>query len=232
MMSIAMRAACLRQQPVTLSYGGLDFKRRFDAEGTLDVAIDCVFGASVPVTISLADGKSISVPAVCRDLDRVSKVAVVWRQPVDLDLQVFERPAAPGAIGQINSLRPGVRETARELATTERAARGYMSSVAAGKTIDAGDGVRMTVYTAFHPPQTTTQSIPIAVDFASRGDKASGDMCIGGRLSSPAYEVIRLTARGQVTREEGQFAGFVCGAMVAPTLRFNQSLHAPLRIRN
>jgi hypothetical protein len=44
--------------------------------------------------------------------------------------------------------------------------------------------------------------------------------------------VVRLTARGQVTREDGQFAALTCGTVVAPALRFNQSLHAPMRIRN
>jgi hypothetical protein len=232
MMSLAFRSSCHRQQALTLSYGGLEFKRRFDVDGGLDVTIDCIFGASVPVNVTFADGKGLSVQTSCLDLDRVSKIAVVWRQPVDLDLQVFEKPAAPGVVGQISRVHPGVRDTARALSSTERAARGFLSSIGSAKSHDGSDGVRMTVYTAFHPPQATTQTIPVAIDFATRGETAAGDTCIGGRLADPTYEVVRLTARGQVTREDGQFAALTCGTVVAPPLRFNQSLHAPMRIRN
>ncbi len=232
MMSISVRSSCRRQQAVTVSYAGLEFKRRFDADGGLDMTIDCIFGAAQPVIMTLVDGKTVSVPMSCLDLDRVSKVALIWRQPVDLDLHVFERPAAPGTAGLISMARPGMRDVARDLATTERAARGFMSSLGSAKAYDGADGVRMTVYTAFHPPQTTTQTIPVAIDFATRGDTARGETCVGGSLASPVYEIVRLTARGQVTREEGQFAALTCGAVVAPTFRFNQSLHAPLRIRN
>ncbi len=232
MMSLAVRSACHRQQTVTVSYGGLEFKRRFDPDGALDVAIDCIFGTSAPMTVTYADGRVVSVPVTCQDLERISKLAVIWRNPIDLDLQMFERPAAPGAVGQIGSATPGQRDAARATSITERAARGFLSSIGTAKSLDGADGVRMTVYTAFHPPQTTTQTIPFAIDYVTRGDTASNETCIGGRHANPGYEIVRLTARGQVVREDGQFAAFVCGAVVASTLRFNQSLHAPLRIRN
>ena len=69
----------------------------------------------------------------------------------------------------------------------------------------------MTVYTSFHAAQGATHTIPFAVDFATRGDRADGETCATARHAGPAYEIIRLNSRGQVTREGGQFASLACG---------------------
>ena len=77
-----------------------------------------------------------------------------------------------------------------------------------------------------------SHSIPFAVDFATRGDRADGETCATARHAGPAYEIVRLNSRGQVTREGGQFASLACGTAVPAASRFNTSIHAPLRIRN
>ena len=94
LMRIRISGGCRPNEAVQISYGGAEMIRRLDAFGGLDLNLDCFAGAGSAVELRFADGSRKTIAVTANDLDRVSKVAVVWRAAVNLDLHVFEYGAA------------------------------------------------------------------------------------------------------------------------------------------
>ena len=89
-MKLTLKSECRSGQDVKLTYGGATLRQRFDANGYLATVVDCFAGTKDPIELEFAGGLRKSVPTVALDLDRVTKIAVVWQAPVDLDLHAFE----------------------------------------------------------------------------------------------------------------------------------------------
>ena len=102
-MALRITAACHPNETVQISYAGAEFLRKLNAWGALDFTLDCFAGTSSVVDVRFGDNTRKTIPVVARDLDKVSKIAVLWRAPVNLDLHVFEYAgvtARPGICGR------------------------------------------------------------------------------------------------------------------------------------
>lgn len=226
-MRIRIQSACRAGQTVTIAYGGAEFVRTFDAAGRLDGVLDCFAGSDTPAEVRFADGGVRSVAVTANDLDRVSKVAVLWKAPVDLDLNAFEYAARAGEHGHVSAARPSSFEATQKLAQDEHRGRGFLSSADGGAS--AGDKIE--VYTFIHAEGQESGLVALALDYASRGDVAHEPMCGTGALAEVAFRVVTRLRSGQVSRQTGIIGAAPCGARIDAGARHNASSMPALTIR-
>lgn len=226
-MRIRVAAPCHKNETVQISYGGAELIRRLDAWGSLDFALDCFVGSSSQVEVRLADGTRRTFAARANDLDNVSKVALIWHAPVNLDLHVFEYGAGFDKPGHVWASAAGSQGAARINAQAERKGHGYLSAADTEKTV----GDKVEVYTFFHNDEQSSGSIALALDYETRGDKPSGATCGRGALAEIDFQVVILPRKGQATRQSGVLTRVDCGVSISREARFNQSALPGLRIR-
>ncbi len=226
-MRVAIKAPCRSGEEVRLTYAGAETLLRLDGSGSAAWVLDAFAGESEPLQARFADGASQSVAVKGLDFERLSKVAVIWRAPVDLDLHAFEYAALPGTKGHVWAKAAGSAEAARSAVGGDRRGHGFVSTTSDGR----GDGDRLEVYTFLHADEQTGGTVGLAIDHATRGAEPDEATCGKGPLAEVAYTLVVL-ARGQpVRREGGLIAAAPCGKLLAPEVRFNQSALPTLKIR-
>lgn len=226
-MRVGVTSACRAGQPITWTYGGAEFSAKLDATGKLDLIVDCFAGTSTPVEMKLSDGSTVSLPVAAKDLDRVSKVAVIWRAEVDLDLHAFEFAAATGEPGHVWSGNASSFEAIHARGDKNPRGGGYLST--AMKADGAHDKIE--VYTFLHRDGPSAGQVAFAVDHASRGAKPAADTCGSGPNAEVAFRLITFTRRNTLTRTSGLIAASPCDVQLEPQARFATSPLPPLKIR-
>ncbi len=226
-MAISIKATdCRANEPVTIEYAGARFVRQLDEAGELSFTLDCFAGTSSKVLISFADGARGAIDVTARDLGRVSKVAVIWKAPVNLDLHAFEYAASYGEPGHVWAASPSSPNDAWEKTLATGRGHGFITAADGN-----AEGDKYEVYTFWHHEEQTSGAIEMAVDFESRGDTPSGDMCGNGPLSQVAFEVVMLSRHGEVTRQQAMMLPMECGATLTQSARYNKSVIPVLRVR-
>lgn len=227
LMRIRVAAGCRPNEAVQISYGGAEMIRRLDAWGALDFPLDCFVGASSSVELRFADGSRKTLPVTANGLDKVSKVAAIWRSPVNLDLHVFEYGAAFEAPGHVWAKAPGSAAAAHMMSEAERRGRGFLSAADGDQTL----GDKVEVYTFFHNDQQASGSIALALDYETRGESPSGATCGRGALAEVDFRVVILPRGGQPATQSGLLTRVDCDTRISKEARYNQSALPALRIR-
>lgn len=197
---------CRKEEAVTLKYAGLSNTGRLDENGQRDFVVDLFAGDHTVVEFIFADGSRTARLPISNDLVRLSKVAVVWRGPVNLDLHAFEYSSRIGGRGHIWAGSPSSFEIA-DAASGNRKGQGFLSSQSAG----AEDGDHVEVYTFVIAEGQRTGVIETAIHYATRGAIPHGDTCDGRRHASVTFSVF-LSSRGQLLEKvTRQFSSVPCG---------------------
>jgi len=226
-MRLRITAACHANEVVQIAYGGAELIRKLNGYGVLETTLDCFAGAANPAEVRFADGVTKSVPIVARDLDRVSKIAVIWRTGVNLDLHVFEYAAPFGSAGHLWQQSPSTFGAAQVQSGADGRGRGFLSAVDDDKSL----GDKVEVYTFIHNDQQATGAISLALDNETRGESPSGPTCGQGALAEVDFQVAILPRNGQPTRQSGVLTRAACGTKLTQEARFNQAAMPSLRIR-
>ena len=87
--------------------------RTLAADGRFDLELDLFAGDRRSADLLFADGTRRVIPTLAHDLDRLTKVAVTWKAPVDLDLHAWE-PGPDGAALHVAAERPSAPRAALE----------------------------------------------------------------------------------------------------------------------
>ena len=227
MMALHITAACHPNETVQISYAGAEFLRKLNAWGALDFTLDCFAGTSSVVDVRFGDNTRKTIPVVARDLDKVSKIAVLWRAPVNLDLHVFEYAARHGQAGHLWAKKPSAIATARLASQTEKRGHGFLSAIDDDQSL----GDKIEVYTFLHNDEQASGSIALALDYETRGETPAGATCGQGALAEIDFQVVIQPRGGQVTRQAGVLTRVECGIRIATESRFNQAALPGLRIR-
>ena len=164
------------------------------------------------------------------DLDKVSKIAVRWRAPVNLDLHVFEHAAAAGQPGHVWASAPSSSEAALKSAAARGRGAGFFSSFDDYPDDKAGD--RMEVYTYVHGAQDAGDTVAMALDHETRGSQPSPATCGQGAHAKVDFSVTMLSRRGEVVRAGGAFKPARCDQPLSPVERFDYALMPVIAVRN
>ena len=227
-MRVAVTAACRAGEDVHLVYGGADQVARLDDSGRLAWTLDAFAGDKDPLELRFAGGVKASVPVKASDLDRVSKVAVIWQRPVNLDLHAFEYAALAGSRGHVWAGAAGTSDAAASAIASERKGRGFLSTASDG----AGAADRVEVYTFLHAEAQAAGAVGLALDHATRGDDPGESTCGKGELAEVPYTVVVLARGAGPRRESGLIAAAPCGVKLGQDVRLRQSAMPVLRIKN
>lgn len=216
-MRVAITSSCRAGQPVTWAYGGAEFEARLDAGGRAELIVDCFAGTSTPVEIKLADDTLVSLPVEAADLDKLTKIAILWRAPVNLDLHALEYAALPGQAGHVSPATPRTLAEVRDLMDKSGRGAGFVSTASGQEA--ARD--RLEVYTFLHRDGQAAGIVATALDYQSRGGRPEGEMCGAGPLAEIPFRIVTLSRRGQVAREAGVIAAAPCDKPLEGEARLN-----------
>jgi len=216
---IAVASDCRAGELIFIAYSGAMFIERLDAAGKLDFVLDC-FAGPATVTISFSDKSEYSRELHPRDLDRITKVTIVWVEQVALDLHAFEYAAVSSETGHVWSGNPRSLAQAQALVSETGRSHGYLSTVSSGSEV----GVNMEVYTLWHQPGQADGSIRLTVDYVSRGSRPQGEFCSEGRLSELRFDVYILNRGEKVRRIQRGFSAVPCGEVISDASRFTAKL--------
>jgi hypothetical protein len=214
--AISIKAACLAGRNVSFDYAGHEFVRAVGGDGELSLTLDLFEGAA-PLSLKLDDGtfKAVDVSGV--ELAGISKVAILWSAPVNLDLHAFEYLAPRDGPGHVWSKAPSTLDTAVTAAREGTRGRGFISVDDTG----TGPGLHSEVYTFLHNKSQRSGAITLMIDYETRGDLPSGDHCGTGKLAQIEALVVRLRPGGNVEKESVRLPAAPCGQKLPQSKRFN-----------
>jgi hypothetical protein len=220
---------CRKFQTVRIRYAGLEFIRSIDEQGRLEFMLDCIAGDSIPVDFVLADGSQVSKKIATFDLDRVTKIAVVWSAPVNLDLHAFEYAALPGSPGHVWQGAHSSADDAKSLMAKDKRGHGFISTTSSGKE----RGSKLEVYTFWQEPDQKAGVINMALDYESRAS-ATGDAetCGTGLYSDLEYEAVILDRDRPAKRAFAKFASLDCAVKLSGPARYSHKAVPEITIRN
>ena len=157
-MQVLLASSCRAGETLTWRYGGTERQLKLDGEGRADLTVDAFAGTSMSIEMVLADGTRVELPLEAENLGGVTKVALVWRGPADLDLHAFEHATAPGKAGHVwSGAASSAVDASRNSARGPRGA-GFLSTSPA-----SGGGDRVAVYTFVHATREGPGHISFAV---------------------------------------------------------------------
>lgn len=213
---ISFETPCRANQTVAVEYSGVKFVRKIAANGAFSFILDCFAGDAPQITLSFADGAVVSRAVAARDLDTVSKIAVIWRGAVNLDLHVFEYAADHDQPGHIWAKNPGSPLDSMRQVAVEGKARGFLSTSSDGAP--AGDNIE--VYTLWNAKNQRGGAIATTLDYESRARLTPDpESCGSGLFADLEYEVV-MWSQKNVTRSKGAFSALPCGQKLTGQSRF------------
>ena len=213
---IKVVSECLAGRSVIIAYGNYEFVRKVGADGTMTMLLD-MFEANAPLALKLDDGTTMNIDTTGVDYSGISKVAVLWTAPVNLDLHAHEYLAPRGTPGHVWSKAPGSLENALQAAGSGKRARGFISMDDNGK----GPGLHAEVYTFLHNPAQRNGAITLLIDYETRGDVPEPPYCGDGELAQIEAHVMRLRPGGGLEKETVRLGPAPCGQKIPEAQRFN-----------
>lgn len=223
---LSVQSTCLAGQTITLTYGAHMFARTLDANGQLKLPFD-LFEGQQSLTLSQPDGTRTQIPVPKVDFSGISKVAVLWSLPVNLDLHAFEYLAPRGGAGHVWAEAPASLDAALAAARQGDRGRGFLSTVDKG----SGTGTHAEIYTFVHNGSQRSGAVTLIIDYETRGDVPQGEYCANGRLATIEAQVIRLRPAGRVDKEMVRLGPVPCGDRIPEAKRFNSDTLGDLNAR-
>jgi hypothetical protein len=201
--TIQLDRSCGPLPSIRVRYVDYDFVRALRTEQGVLIADFFLFAGPSDLVLSIDGGPSQRQTVSGRPgATTIESVAIVWRDPVSLDLHMSEFGAKPGSssAGDVYSANPHSYEQAMSGAT------GWMLASDDG----AGPGAHLQAYGFLPGDAARAGAILATVDFKTRGDPPAPPYC-GADAPEIKYELFRYGAGGPVRRAYG-FKGEECGA--------------------
>ena len=226
-MSIAIDSPCRAGRELQIVYGRFAFSRTLDFEGRGNFVLDLFQGTSEPIAVAFSNEERRSLQPQAKDLDKVSKVAVVWQAPVNLDLHAYEYAATAAEPGHIWAKAASSLEATVQQVAQRRRGAGFLSTADDGRK----EGAKVEVYTFLHHEEQTSGAVTLALDYESRGSIPASESCGNGRNAEVALEVVMLERTGRVQHEAALIPAASCGEALPDRVRYNNTAVPTLRWR-
>lgn len=215
---IVIAAPCFPRGKVRFHYDTLDLVRVLDDAGNLSMTFDCFLGDKPPLVISFPDELSIPVQLQTVDLDRITKIAVIWKGSVNLDLHAFEYAASLSDEGHVWAGEASSRWQAEERKKRDKRGHGFISFSSNGST----EGDQLEVYTFVHEPSQKNGAVTLALDYETRARlPRDPDTCGTGLYAELEYRVAVWRPNGHVSRSRGSFSPQECNQITDQIARYN-----------
>lgn len=185
---LSVVAPCQAGSVAELTYSGIRFALPLDERGTGDI-MTMGFEANAQAVLSFVDGTQVDFDIPFKSVDRVSRVALVWDLPVNLELNALEFGALPGSDQHV---RPENRRSFQEV---RRRGGGFLYSF---RSV-GGMGQNVDIYSHWKRAGGPNGIVRMMIDFASRNREQLPGTCGEGAFAAPQFLVIRSNG-GQLER--------------------------------
>ncbi|MBS0270424.1 MAG: hypothetical protein JSS54_15820 [Proteobacteria bacterium] len=225
---VTVQSPCRHGEDVSLQYGPIAIRRTLDDQGAAELIADMFLGSDAETSVSFADGKQQHLQLAAGDLAEVTKVAIVWDAPVNLDLHAIEYAAAIGEPGDVWSGAPRDAAISAALVARDGRGHGFMSSTDDGK----GAGPKAEVFTFWQKKGQARGAIAMVLDYETRGSAPGGETCGNGRYAQVSVEIIERAIDGAISRQNGLIPSAPCGVALSTAARYQSGVIPDLRIHN
>jgi hypothetical protein len=171
-----IQSPCRKGELVIGLYDQVVIMERFDENGALAFDLDCFLGDR-DVDLTFADNWRTRSHACSAVESALTKVAIVWKDRVDLDLHAFEYAALPGSRYDRSARNPGSYQTAESEYVQSGRSHGFMSTVSDGQQL----GHNIEVYTLLLHPTESRGLVAMAVGLGAYNDAETSGSCGNGR---------------------------------------------------
>jgi len=226
--AVTVLTKCRTGQVLMLKYGPIAMPGVVDAGGKAEILVDMFLGNEAGAELIFADDSTAKVKLPAGDLDQVTKIAVLWDAPVNIDLHAFEYAAAANDPGHVWAGMRRDGAAAQTMMKQEARGRGFLSTASDEKQ----PGTKVEVFTFWQAARQTHGTIGMALDYETRGDTPSGATCGEGQYARLPIEVVVREPGGQMKKQSGILAAVPCGKTLAGAARYQSGLIPDIRIHN
>jgi hypothetical protein len=207
-----IQSPCRKGELVIGRYGQFVLMERFDGNGDLAFQLDCFLGDR-EVDLTFLNNWHATNHSCSAVENGLTKVAVVWRDRVDLDLHALEYAASPGSDYDRSARNPGSYQAAQSDYFHSGRSHGFMSTVSDGQQL----GHNVEVYTLLRHPAEPRGLIAMAVGLRARDSAAAREACNDGRRAQLRVDldVYVLEPGANLRSYERQFAAQPCDGTAA-----------------
>lgn len=193
-------------QKVQIEYGDELDSSKFGTDGKLDFAF-ALTAANNEFTIDMTESPPITCKLAVPDFQKLYRVVLRWRDPVQLNLYVLEPGGRMGETGDVSGSRPnkdlsqGIGKMDIIDGPPDNGATAEMSYVVPNP--------------ALIPPNST---FGFKLDYLTRGAQAAAPYCDDQPLAAPNFDFI-VIANGKVTTQRMSTNRARCGEKIPDALR-------------
>ena len=180
---VTVDAPCHATTVAQLEYSGLRLAIPLDAQGKGDLTV-LGFEPSAPALISFDNGEVIDFDLPFKGVDRVSRVALVWELPVNLELNAIEFGSP--LLGD-DHVRP---DNPRSFQDVRRRGGGFLHTYRSYARV----GQNAQIYSFWHRRGGRSGVVNLMIDFASRNRDLLDGTCGDGKYAAPSFLIIRSEA--------------------------------------
>lgn len=226
-LTLNVAAPCHGNEAFTIKYGHYAFEGELNGSGHGQYVLDLFLGTKEQIVVSLQGGAKKSIPAPQIDMSGLSKVALVWRPNVNLDLHALEYLAQPGSPGHVWAGIPSSLADAREAVARTNKGHGFISTSSQGSS----NGDKVEIYTFVHDPKQHSGIVSLFVDYQTRAKDKRPDTCGEGPNARMHFEIVRLLKGKTIKREKILIAPLNCDADLGGKSRYLRYGIRDLRVR-
>lgn len=176
---------------VDIEYGDEMYSFKMGNDGRLRAGF-VLTEATSQFTISMSETAPITCEVTVPDFNKLYRVVLRWRDPVQLDLNVVEPGGRMGEIGHVNAIRPN---------TNMQQGIGQMDVVGTAPTEGATAELSYVVpNSSMIPPNST---FAYKIDYVTRGLQPEAPYCDDHALASPIVEFVTIEGGKVSTRKMG-----------------------------
>ncbi len=200
---ISMQSDCHSNENVSLKYAGINFNNNFDQNGKFTFVLDAFAGEAEPVQIEFKNGKQIQKKLTLADMDKISKISVIWDGKEDVNLHAFEYASRENTTGHVWEQNPRSYNNALQKVQALQSGRGFISTAS---TLSDKKQKRVEVYTFLHSEPEKGGVIKLALTYSGNKSNVNTVSCTNNTEDAPylSYETTQLLKNAPLKKEQGQ----------------------------
>ncbi len=185
---ISVTSGCHANQKLIIEYAESRITRELNENGKDSFTLDCFAGDKTNINFHFGDKLRISRKPVTRDLDKITKVALIWSGKIDLNLHAFEYMANHGDKGHIWEQQPSDFRKATQKTGIYGKGHGFLSTYKSKLDKDTN----LEVYTFVNTPEQKHGVIKLALNHNIHRNKIQKINCQAGGNMAVDYTTTLL----------------------------------------
>ncbi|MEM7060045.1 MAG: hypothetical protein AAF557_20885 [Pseudomonadota bacterium] len=178
--TISIVAPCHANTVAELTYSGLRFAVPLDRDGEGSVTA-LGFEPNSAALLIFDNGEKVDFDLPFKGIARISRVALVWDMPINLELNALEFGANTGDEAHVWSGNP------RSFKDVRKNGGGYLTAFRG----NAGVGQNVQIYTHYSRNGAQSGIVQLMIDFASRNRDLLDGTCGTGQYAAPQFLIMR-----------------------------------------